>query len=251
MAVLADIHGNRWALEVVLDDIRRRGIRHMCNLGDCLYGPLDPAGTARILMELDIPTVRGNEDRALLEDASHHPDSPSLAFCRSQLAPEHLAWLRELPFTAVSGNCFLCHGSPRADNDYLLWEVAAAGAHRRLAATIAARLAGIAQPIVLCGHDHLPSLLALPDGRFVINPGSVGLPAYRDSSPHPHAMEAGSPHARYAIIVLSKTGIVVEHIAVPYDWESTAAAAAENGRADWAHALRTGFAIEPGNERRT
>ena len=39
-AVLSDIHGNRWVLEAVLDDIRRRGIRDLVNLGDCLYGPL-------------------------------------------------------------------------------------------------------------------------------------------------------------------------------------------------------------------
>jgi predicted phosphodiesterase len=39
VAVLSDIHGNRWALEAVLDDIRRRGIRDMFNLGDSLYGP--------------------------------------------------------------------------------------------------------------------------------------------------------------------------------------------------------------------
>jgi hypothetical protein len=45
LAVLADIHGNRWALEAVLADIRGRGIRAMVNLGDSLYGPLDPAGT--------------------------------------------------------------------------------------------------------------------------------------------------------------------------------------------------------------
>ena len=68
IAVLADIHGNRWALEAVLEDIRRRGIREMVNLGDCLYGPLDPAGTARLLLELDMPAVRGNEDRILLDE---------------------------------------------------------------------------------------------------------------------------------------------------------------------------------------
>jgi predicted phosphodiesterase len=49
VAVLSDIHGNRWALEAVLDDISRRGIRDMVNLGDSLYGPLDPGGTAQIV----------------------------------------------------------------------------------------------------------------------------------------------------------------------------------------------------------
>lgn len=248
-AVLADIHGNRWALEAVLADLRRRGIRDLLNLGDCLYGPLDPAGTAGILMELGLPTVRGNEDRILLDEPDRHPDSPSLAFCRSELAPEHLRWLQALPFSDVAGDCYLCHASPQADSDYLLWQVDAGGARRRPAAAVAEKLAGIAQPLVLCGHDHLAARLDLGDGRLVVDPGSVGLPGYRDDHPFPHAMEAGSPHARYAVVRHEKTGLAVEHVAVAYDHETAAATAERNGRPDWAHALRTGLAFVPGNER--
>ena len=50
-------------------------------------------------------------------------------------------------------------------------------------------------------------------------PGSVGLPAYRDHAPFPHAMEAGSPHARYSIVIQRGIpGLTVENIAVAYDW---------------------------------
>ena len=66
IAVLSDIHGNRWALEAVLADIQHRGVDELMNIGDSLYGPLDPAGTAEILLPLNIPTVRGNEDRIIL-----------------------------------------------------------------------------------------------------------------------------------------------------------------------------------------
>ena len=52
LAVIADIHGNRWALEAVLQDIERRGIQQIVNLGDNLTGPLDPAGTADLLIIL-------------------------------------------------------------------------------------------------------------------------------------------------------------------------------------------------------
>ncbi len=247
IAVLADIHGNRWALEAVLGDARGRGIREWVNLGDCFYGPLDPAGTADRLMGLDMPTVRGNEDRLLLDDPVRHPDSPSLAFCRSELGPAQRRWLGELPFSAVhEAGFFLCHASPQADDAYLLWEVAAGGAGRRLPSAVAERLAGISQPVVLCGHDHLPARLDLPGGRLVIDPGSVGLPAYRDEHPFPHAMEAGSPHARYAILRRSPAGWTAEFVAVPYDHESAAAAAERNGRPDWSHALCTGFAAVPG-----
>ncbi len=71
LAVISDIHGNRWALEAVLEDIERRGVRETVNLGDSLYGPLDPAGTAQILLQLNQPTVRGNEDRIIVERARY------------------------------------------------------------------------------------------------------------------------------------------------------------------------------------
>ncbi len=243
LAVLSDIHGNRWALEAVLEDIRRRGIREMVNLGDCLYGPLDPAGTARILLELGMPTVRGNEDRIILEDPGRHPDSPSLPFVQARLRPEQRRWLKSLPLTAdFEKDFFLCHGTPERDNEYLVREVTTATCRLLPPAAITPKLAQVAQPVVLFGHDHLPALLSLPDGRLLVNPGSVGLPAYRDDLPFPHAMEAGSHHARYCVIQRFPSGFVVEHIAIAYDRHGAAAAADKNGRPDWAIALRTGRA---------
>lgn len=242
VAVLSDIHGNRWALEAVLADIRRRGIHERVNLGDALYGPLDPAGTAEILMALDMPAVRGNEDRILVDDARRHPDSPSLPFVHSELKAEHVAWLAALPASRSAFGFFLCHGTPRDDREYLLWEVPAGGPRQRTAAAVAERLQDVAEPVTLCGHDHLPARLDLPGGRAVVDPGSVGLPAYRDDHPFPHAMEAGSPLARYAIVSRPPSGLSVEHVAVDYDCRDAVAAAERNGRPDWAHALRTGRA---------
>jgi predicted phosphodiesterase len=241
IAVMSDIHGNRWALEAVLADVRRRGIRDMVNLGDCLYGPLDPAGAARILMELAMPTVRGNEDRIILDDAGLHPDSSSLPFVQAELQQNQRGWIERLPLTAIVGGDFLlCHGTPESDCEYLLREVLETGCRPMPAASVAGRLQAIPQPIVLCGHDHLPASLRLPGGRHVVNPGSVGLPAYRDDKPFPHAMEAGSPHARYCVVAARGPELEVRHVAVAYDWGEAARAAERNGRPDWAFALRTG-----------
>jgi hypothetical protein len=55
-------------------------------------------------------------------------------------------------------------------------------------------------------------------------------------------MEMGSPHARYALAEKTDTGWSIELIALDYDWEAAAQVAESNGRADWAYALRTGFA---------
>jgi predicted phosphodiesterase len=239
-AVISDVHGNRWALEAVLDDIDQQGIAAVINLGDLLYGPLDPLATADILVERGYPTVRGNEDRIITDrDVSI---SDTLAFVRKQLRSAHIEWLRSLPPVIVSGDACACHGSPTSDTDYLRWEVNHAGARRRTAADVDASLDEIESSLILCGHDHVPATMPLPGGRTVVNPGSVGLPAYTDDHPYPHVMETGTPHARYAVVARAEDGWSVSDRSVPYDWEAAAGAAQRNGRADWAAWLRTGRA---------
>jgi len=74
----------------------------------------------------------------------------------------------------------------------------------------------------------------------VLNPGSVGWPAYDDDHPHPHVIEAGTPHARYAIADDRAGTWAAEFRAVSYDWDGAARIAEGNDRLDVARALRTG-----------
>jgi predicted phosphodiesterase len=243
VAVVADVHGNRWALEVVLEDIRARGIERTVNLGDCLYGPLDPAGTAGMLMELGLPSVRGNEDRILVEPEPEHRHSGTRAFVLENLSPLQLDWLASLPPMTVAYDHFrLFHGCPDTDDEYLLHKVSPLGTVPRAAREVAVRVAGLREPVLLCGHDHSAAALRLAHGVLVVNPGSVGLPAYRHERPFPHVIEARTPHARYAVVGRDARGWWVEHVALEYDWGAAAAAARGNGRPDWAAWLRTGCA---------
>jgi len=241
IAVISDVHGNRWALEAVLADIRRRGLRSMVNLGDCFYGPLDPRRTAEILETIKVPTVRGNEDRILVESQNAGSASSISDYTRANLSTAHLRWIESLPETmVVDGTVFLCHGTPRRDDRYLLEEVTAAGVRVRAAEAVAAQLEEMSEEVILCGHSHVARVLPLSDGRLVLNPGSVGWPAFSDDKPVVHAMEAGSPHARYGILSRSANEWRGELVSVPYDWHAAASHAEKNGRPDWAHALRTG-----------
>jgi len=242
IGVLADVHGNRWALEAVLFDAARRGVRRFVNLGDALYGPLDPAGTADLLLPLAAPSVRGNEDRIVTE-RSAGPPPPTLAFTRSSLGAASLAWLESLPRTAVAfDELLLFHGTPERDDQYLLHAVGPGGARPRNGAEVAALLGGVREPVVLCAHDHVPRVLSLEGGPLVVNPGSVGCPAYDDDHPHPHVMENGSPEARYAVLERGAGGWSARLLGVPYDHEAAARAAEGNGRPDWARWIRTGRA---------
>jgi predicted phosphodiesterase len=99
--------------------------------------------------------------------------------------------------------------------------------------------AAVDVPLLLCGHTHLQRSMRLPSGTFVVNPGSVGWPAYDDDHPYPHVMEAGTPHARYAIADDETGQWRAEFRAVDYDWNRAVAVAEANGRADVGRALRT------------
>ena len=79
---------------------------------------------------------------------------------------------------------------------------------------------------------------------MIINPGSVGLPAYTDDEPIMHSMENYSPHASYAVLEKSRMGWTIQQIKVPYDYQRAAEKAQEQRRADWVHFLSTGRGLE-------
>ncbi len=242
IAVLADIHGNIWALDAVLADLDRREITTIVDLGDSLNGPLEPAATADRLIARGVPSLCGNDDRVLIEPPAER--SPTLDYALGQLRTEHFDWLRALPATRTLGDeVLLCHGTPRSDETYLLEAPSAEGT--RLLDSVAIEVAlgaNITQRIVCCGHSHIPRAVALSGGRLIVNPGSVGVPAYAMDTPRPYVMESATPHAKYALLTRTAEGWSVAHVQVPYDWEHAADVARARGRPDWARALLTGRA---------
>jgi len=125
VAIISDVHGNRLALEAVLDDIARLGVDATFNLGDLVTGPLEPNWTADILMDLDIPTVRGNHERVLIEKPPERL-GPIDRFAQEQMETRHRIWINDLPATmSLLDDVFLCHGTPTSDEDPWLdgwWE---------------------------------------------------------------------------------------------------------------------------------
>ncbi len=244
LAVLSDIHGNARALDTVLADIARRGIDRIVNLGDTLYGPFDPRPVADRLLAADWPTVAGNEDRCLVETAEGRSETPTARFTAEQLNPRHIKWLDRLPrMLEVGGFGIAFHGTPADDTRYLL-TIPLENSSVRAASDseIAERTGAVNRRLILCAHDHLPRVVSLPDGRTIVNPGSVGCPAFADDAPIPHAVENGSPHARYAVVAHDEDEYHAELITVAYDWNAAADEALRNGFDDWACWLRTGRA---------
>lgn len=244
IAVVADIHGNVRALRAVMDDLKQVSPDSVLNLGDCVSGPLEAAETADVLISLAWTTIRGNHDRQLLDRPAEKMGSSDRA-AASELKNHHSAWLSTLDVTAEVEDLLLCHGTPDNDLVYLLETVEPDGRARiATRAEIARRLDGTSARVVLCGHSHMARVVTLDDGRLVVNPGSVGLPAYTDVAPVKHSMEMGAPHARYAVLERRKAGDPwqVSFRIVAYDWNAAADRAAAKGREDWARWIRTGYA---------
>jgi predicted phosphodiesterase len=194
-------------------------------------------------MARGLPTVRGNHDRwvAMLAPADM---GPSDRYTFGALDDAQRRWLGELPATVrLDGNILAIHGRPDDDNRYLLEDIEQGRLMRASADTIAQRLGATDAALVLCGHSHQQHMVRVPNGPLVINPGSVGLPAYRDPEGVAHVSEVGSPHARYALIGSGDGNMTIELVALDYDHASAAKRALSNGSLGWAHALETGFAL--------
>jgi diadenosine tetraphosphatase ApaH/serine/threonine PP2A family protein phosphatase len=241
-AAIADVHGNYLALEAVVADIRAQNIDEIVNLGDMASGALDARRTMDALMALDAVHVRGNHDRYLIDRPPEEMgswDRPAHA----QLDAAHLDWLRSAPATCVFLNrAFLCHAMPDNDETYWLETVSPDGSICLSPREKIERAAeGIEQALILCAHSHLARAVRLGDGRLIVNPGSVGCPGYRDVHPFPHVIEAGTPHARYAVLTEVVGGWQVAFRHVPYDQDAMAALARRNGQPELAAALATGW----------
>ncbi|MBS7791458.1 metallophosphatase family protein [Roseococcus sp. SDR] len=240
LAVISDIHGNLMALEAVLSDLASRGVDATINLGDCVAGPLWPRETFELLADLGIPTVRGNHDRWIVDRPAEQMP-PAGLFAREALTEAQRAVLHALPATLqFTPEILAVHGTPTDDTAYLLEEVTEDG---RLApvrrAILAERLAGAAPPVLLCGHSHRQAVVMGPAGTLILNPGSVGCPAFADS-PAAGGLEHRSPHARYAVLTKQHGRWGAELLALEYDWDAAARRADGLGWPRWARALATG-----------
>jgi predicted phosphodiesterase len=236
-AAIADVHGNCVALEAVLQDIAAAGITEVVNLGDHVSGPLEPRRTADLLMARNFPSIRGNQDRLLVEKRA------GLGRPFRWLDDSHMQWLSSQPATLLyPDEVLLCHGAPRDDDTYWLDRVAADGAVVPAPIeAVEAEASGIAASLILCGHTHIPRVVRLRDGRLVVNAGSVGCPGYRGAAPVAHVVETGTSHACYAILERAAGAWQATIRYVAYDHMSMAALAARNGRPEWASALATGW----------
>ena len=246
IAILSDIKSNVYALQEVIKDAKNKNVDLMLNLGDSLYGPIAPRATYDLLQENKFITVCGNQDREILEASlATLEENKTLKYVYDDLGEEVLYWIQALPFEKFVGDdLYITHGTQHDDSVYMLEDVKNGKPVLRSDKEILDLIDDVESKFVMCGHSHTPRCLNLSSGQVVINPGSVGLQGFKDDKPYPHKIENLTTDASYVILNINNDEYNLELVKVSYDYEKAALKAEENGREDWAYALRNGKVLD-------
>jgi predicted phosphodiesterase len=222
IAVISDIHANWHALEAVFADIEHEQVDEIWCLGDIVgYGP-QPNRCVTEVRDRAALHLMGNHDLAALgrvglDDFSADAATSAL-WTAAELEGDAHDFLATLEPHGERPDVELFHASPRDPLwGYILSESSARDA---LSLTTAS--------LVLVGHSHIPIALRLSsddslagglakggseveigEGRWLLNPGSVGQP--RD----------GDPRAAY--LLLDRDNASAHFRRVPYAIEQTQA----------------------------
>jgi predicted phosphodiesterase len=219
LAVLSDVHGNAFALEAVLADIRATSPDGLLNLGDQIEGSADPARACAMQAALGATEVRGNNEEKLWPGGRRGALARQVGgWLETQIGAADLGRLAALPLTATlaDGQVFACHGTPESAWEMLLWhwqfEHSSAGQGETGEGFYRARdpreLLALVRPlgaaVLVCGHTHRCGATRVGD-TLVVNTGAVS------------DQVDGDPRARWTLLERRGGHWTAEFRTVPYD----------------------------------
>ena len=114
-AIIADIHANLEAFEVVLADIKEQKCTHYACVGDVVgYGP-NPRECLKIVRDMGMPCVKGNHDEYCSVDQDLEGFNPHAAeavtWTRNQLNVEERQWLKDLKYFRMVTSFSMVHAT--------------------------------------------------------------------------------------------------------------------------------------------
>ncbi len=229
IAIISDVHGNCFAFDAVLDDIRRQGIERIVCLGDMLQGGAQPAEMLARLRKLNCPVVMGNADARLLAGQAIPGSEQQLAvraWTLAQLSVDDQEFISQfrptIEIVLEAGKKLLCfHGSPRSFDDVILPSTPDE--------TVRQFLSGFDATLLTGGHTHTQQLRRLDDSWY-FNPGSVSLSYSRNPQGLPTSQIQVDPWADYAIVSSDGANFGVTFRHVPFDVEALAQIIRASGR---------------------
>ncbi len=190
-AVIADIHSNMEAFEVVLQDSKEQKCTHYCCVGDVVGYGANPKECLDIVRSMNMPTVKGNHDEYCSSEEDLEGFNPHAAeavnWTRKQLSKEDRAWLRDLKYVRLVASFSMVHATLDGPQrwGYVFDKLMAAASFTY-------------QNTSVCffGHTHVPvafirdsvvrggtysKFRVEPGRKYFVNVGSVGQP--RDGNP--------------------------------------------------------------------
>lgn len=185
VAVFGGVYNNRFALEALLDDARRRGAEAVYCLGDLGgFGP-QPEKVRPLLEQGEVRAIQGNYEESLAagrEDCNcgytdprdNHFAALSYGYTERGCSPGFKDWMGRLPrqrrIRVGDRELLLVHGSPRRINEFLFASTSPVPFLEVLVRQ--AHCDG-----VLCTHTGLHWHRRLPSGADLANVGVIGRPA--------------------------------------------------------------------------
>ena len=190
-AVIADIHANLEALEVVLADSKEQKCTHYCCVGDVVGYNANPKECLDIVRSMGMPVVKGNHDEYCSSEEDLEGFNPHAAeavnWTRKQLSIEDRQWLRDLKYVRLVASFSMVHATLDGPQrwGYVFDKLAAAASFTY-------------QNTAVCffGHTHVPVAFVRdsvvrggtyskfktePGKKYFVNVGAVGQP--RDGNP--------------------------------------------------------------------
>ncbi len=175
LGLISDIHGDPVALERAWTHLTDLGVDRIVCAGDLVgYGPF-PDQVVSFLQERQIPSVRGNHDRWAVARGPGIADE----FGGGTPSRETLDFLGTLfPDLVIEAGTMIgvvVHGSPSSDMEFV---------NRRTHPPSVLRgfLRDLNCDFLVIGHTHQPMWYRSPEGKLVVNPGSVVSVPVIDSS---------------------------------------------------------------------
>jgi len=177
-AIIADIHANLEALQVVLDDIEKHKCTHVVCLGDVVGYNANPKECLDSIRAMNIPCVKGNHDEYCSSDEALEGFNPHAADKK---------WLSDLKYVRLITSFTIVHATLDGPQRWgYVFEKLAAAASFTYQNT----------PVCFFGHTHVPvafirdnmvrggtysKFRVEPGRKYFVNVGSVGQP--RDNNP--------------------------------------------------------------------
>ena len=208
--VLADVHSNLEALKAVLEEAKKEDYRRILCLGDTVgYGP-DPNHVLALLRkQKDALILMGNHDAAAAGQIGLEKFNEGARQCLEwtlpRLLPEHVDFLKQLPYFFSNDFMLACHGSPR---DFL-WEYMDSKVAKE-------SLEAISERLLLVGHNHECFLFRQGDkvARFIPSEETIDFARKRTvvSLPSVGQPRDGNPEAGYALIDLDNQVLEIRRV---------------------------------------